>query len=246
MRARWQGRMRCRGPSMKFAKMLVASRFAAAATASFLFATANSPVEAASGSCGDAAELTVLPSPAAPWKGAPLRVMVVTEKPLEGVLTLIAPDGSVAAKSSDRHGGAPYSWFAEIAEPAAGTWHATLALDHATAECTTITRDITVHASKPQPLSTPVGGFWQVRNSWNSTTESLFSAWIEKLFDAPPDQDLSWKAWQEVLRDRSRNFLFNHLGRNQDNAATGLRPDFPDFVYFLRAYFHFKMGLPFL
>ena len=70
-----------------------------------------------------------LPSPLAPWKGAPLRVMVVAEKPVEGVLSLIAPDGSVAVKSPDRHGGPPYSWFAEVATPAAGTWHATLALD---------------------------------------------------------------------------------------------------------------------
>jgi hypothetical protein len=171
--------------------------------------------------------------------------MVVTEKPLEGVLSLIAPDGSVAAKSSDRHGGAPYSWFAEVAAPAAGTWHATLALDHPAAECHTITRDITVSASKPQPLATPSGSFWQVRNNWNSTTESLFSAWIEKLFDAPPDQDLSWKVWHEVLNDRSRNFLFNHLGRGEDNARSGLRPDCADFAYFLRAYFAYKMGLPF-
>src|SRR6202140_4862798 len=193
-----------RGSSRKVVKMLLASRFAAAATALFLFSTVDS--SAASGICEDAAELSVLPSPFAPWKGAPLRVMVVTEKPLEGVLSLIAPDGSVAAKSSDRHGGAPYSWFAEVAQPAAGTWHATLALDHAAAECHTITRDITVSASKPQPLARPSGSFWQVRNSWNSTTESLFSAWIEKLFDAPPDQDLSWKVWHEVLNDRSRNF----------------------------------------
>ena len=84
-----------------------------------------------------------------------------------------------------------------------------------------------------------------MRNSWNSTNEALFSAWIEKLFDAPPDQDLSWKAWHEVLRDQSRNFLFNYLGRGEDNAQTGLRPDCADFVYFLRAYFAFKMGLPF-
>ena len=80
--------------------------------------------------------------------------------------------------------------------------------------------------------------------SWNSTTEALFSAWIEKLFDAPPDQDLSWKVWSEVLRDQSRNFLFNYLGRGEDNVATG-KPDCADFVYFLRAYFAYKMGLPF-
>ncbi len=225
--------------------MLLASRFAAAATALFLFATVDAPAEAASGGCGDAAGLSVLPSPLAPWKGAPLRVMLVAEKPLEGVLSLFAPDGRVAAKSPDRHGGGPYSWFAEVAEPAAGTWHATLALDHATADCSSITRDITVSAHRPAPLPTPSGAFWQVRASWNSTTESLYSAWIEKLFDAPPDQDLSWKAWHEVLRDRSRNFLFNYLGRGEDDAKSALRPDCADFAYFLRAYFAYKMGLPF-
>jgi hypothetical protein len=230
---------------MKVAKMLLASRFAAAATALFLVSTVDSPAEAAAGSCADAAELMVVPSPIAPWKGAPLRVMVVTEKPIEGVLSLIAPDGGVAAKSADRHGGAPYSWFAEVAEPAAGTWRATLALDHPTADCSAITRDIAVSARKPDPPPTPSGAFWQVRASWNHTTETLFSAWIEKLFYAPPDQDLSWKAWHEVLRDRSRNFLFNYLGRGEDNAQTGLRPDCADFAYFLRAYFAYKMGLPF-
>lgn len=224
--------------------MLLASRFAAAATALFLLSIAtNSPAGAAS--CDGAAELSVLPSPIAPWKGAPLRVMVVTEKPLQGVLSLIAPDGKVAAKSPDRHGAAPYSWFAEVAEPAAGTWHATLALDQPTAECSTITRDIIVSAAKPQPVAIPAGSIWQVRSNWNNTTESLFSAWIEKLFDAPPDQDLNWKVWSEVLQDRSRNFLFNYLGRGEDNARSGLRPDCADFVYFLRAYFAYKMGLPF-
>lgn len=231
--------------------MLLARRLAAAATASSLIAggfyillaaAAVSPAEAAGDSCGDAAELTVLPSPVAPWKGAPLRVMVVSEKPLDGVLSLVAPDGSVAAKSSDRHGASPYSWFAEVATPAAGTWHATLARDGASPGCA---HEIVVSARKPEPMRTPSGSFWQVRNSWNRTSEALFSAWIEKLFDAPPDQDLSWKVWHEVLRDRSRNFLFNYLGRDEDSVKGGLRPDCADFVYFLRAYFAYKMGLPF-
>jgi len=210
-----------------------------------LFPVVDSSAEAASDGCGDPAEVTVLPSPLAPWKGAPLRVMVVAEKPLEGVLSLIAPDGSVAAKSTDRHGGQPYSWFAEVAAPAAGTWHATLARGRGAAECSPITHDIVVSARKPEPLRTPSGAFWQVRNSWNSTSEALFSAWIERLFDAPPEQDLNWKVWHEVLRDRSRNFLFNYLGRGEDNVTMGLRPDCADFVYFLRAYFAYKMGLPF-
>jgi hypothetical protein len=220
-------------------------RLLAAATALLLGAALASRAEAASG-CVDAADVTVLPSPLSPWKGAPLRVMVVSEKPVQGVLSLIAPDGSIAAKSADRLGGsAPYSWFAEVAVPAAGMWHATLTLDRSPAECSSIANEIVVSAGKPSPPATPSGAFWQVRNSWNSTNEALFGAWIEKLFDAPPDQDLNWKVWSDVLHDRSRNFLFNHLGRGEDNARSGLRPDCADFVYFLRAYFAYKMGLPF-
>jgi hypothetical protein len=36
----------------------------------------------------------------------------------------IAPDGSVAATSRERHGGPPYFWFAEVKTPAAGSWDA--------------------------------------------------------------------------------------------------------------------------
>ncbi len=230
--------------------MLLARWISLAATASSLVAVGfvtllssatTSPAVAASATCADAADITVLPSPIGPWKGAPLRVMVVSEKPLDGSLSLVGPDGHVAATTSNRHGGAPYSWFAEVAAPAAGTWHATLAA----AGCSPLTRDIAVAAQKPAPPATPPGLIWRVRGSWNSTTEALFSAWIEKLFDAPPDQDLSWKVWHEVLRDQSRNFLFNYLDRGEDNAKGGLRPDCADFVYFLRAYFAYKMGLPF-
>src|ERR1700743_2302245 len=227
--------------------MLLPRRFAAtalllSAVGSFaLLVMVESPAEAASSACADAPELTFLTSPLAPWKGAPLRVMVVSEKPIDGTLSLVAPDGSIAAKSSDRHGGAPYSWYTEVATPTPGTWHATLA----SAGCGAITREIAVSAGKPAPLHAPAGSFWKVRNSWDSTTEALFSAWIEKLFDAPSDQDLSWKVWHEVLRERWRNFFFNYLGSNENNGRAGLRPDCADFVYFLRAYFAYKMGLPF-
>ena len=172
--------------------MRLASRFAAAATAVFIFATMDSLAEAASGPCGEAAEIQVLPSPAAPWKGAPLRVMIIAERPLEGAMSLIAPDGSVSAKSSDRHGGGPYFWFAEVGAPAAGARQATLAPDHAPADCSTIKREISVSARKPDSGPVPSGAFWQVRNSWNHATEILFSAWIAKLFDAPSDQDLNF------------------------------------------------------
>src|SRR5258705_13366319 len=75
---------------------------------------------AIAGACEDAADVAVLPSPLAPWKGAPLRVIFAVEKPLQGELSLIAPNGSDAAKSSERQGGPPHFWNPTGAVPAAG------------------------------------------------------------------------------------------------------------------------------
>jgi hypothetical protein len=194
------------------------------------------------GACEDAADIAVLSAPFAPWTGAPLRVIFAAEKPLEGELSLIAPEGRVATKSRGRQGGPPYFWFAEMPSPAAGTWHATLA----DAGCSPITRDIVVRdAAPPPPPPAAPGSVWPLRNSWNRATENLYSAWIEKLFDAPLDAEPSWPTLREVLHDRSRNVLFNYLSLGEDEAKIVISPDCADLPYFLRAYFAYKMGLPF-
>ena len=213
-------------------------------TGAFCYPAVGAQAESGSGIC-EGVGLAVLASPIAPWKGAPLRVIVAAEKPFEGELSLIAPDGSIVARSRERHGGPPYFWFAEVASPAAGTWQATLARYNAPLECSKITREIAVHDVRQQPPGSAPGNLWPLRNSWNRATENLFSAWIEKLFDAPLDTEPSWPALYNVLRDRSRNTLFNYLGLGEDEVPMSLRPDCTDMVYFLRAYFAFKMGLPF-
>ena len=175
-----------------------------------------------------------------------MRVIFTTEKPLDGELSLIAPDGSVAAKSHDRLDGPPYVWFAEVASPAAGTWHATLTRDNAPGGCGKITRAIAVSETKPAPPSaTPKQSSGLCAPRGIARTENLFSAWIEKLFDAPLDKEPSWPALYNVLRDKSRNMLFNSLGLGEDEIPMALKPDCTDMVYYLRAYFAFKVGLPF-
>src|SRR5258707_8754222 len=235
-------------------QLIPARRFSAAATALlliagasfvFLFSVVDSRAQTRSGSCEDAAELAVLPSPVAPWTGAPLRVIVAAEKPLEGELSLVGPDGNVADKWRERHGGPPYFWFAEVASPAAGKWHARLVRDRAPADCGTITRDISVSDREPARPHATEGTLWPLRDTWSRATENLYSAWIEKLFDAPLDAAPSWPALHEVLRDKSRNALFNHLGLREDEIGLVVRPDCADLPYFLRAYFAFKMGLPY-
>lgn len=188
--------------------------------------------------------LALLSTPHAPWKGAPLRVIFATEKPQDGALALITPSGKVAAQTSDRQGGPPYFWHAEIASPEAGTWQAKLTREGAAPGCRDVTRDIVVARKKPRgPGSSKA--VWPLRDKWNRGNENLYAAWLQILFDAPLDEDLSWKALGEVLHDNSRNVLFNHLGLREDQTRATIRPDCADLPYFLRAYYAFKMGLPF-
>jgi hypothetical protein len=110
--------------------VLSARQFIGAATTAFSLITGASLLALAVGNaraqgsappCDAAGETAVLASPWAPWKGAPLGVMLVTEKPIQAELSLTGPDGSVAATSRERHGGPPYFWFTEIKAPAVGS-----------------------------------------------------------------------------------------------------------------------------
>lgn len=216
----------------------------AALSLSFGLAAAGASAKDISSDCAATAGISVLSSPIAPRKGAPLRVLVTAEQAGDGELSLIAPDGTVAAKSRDRHGGPPYFWIAEVASPVVGTWHAKLSRD-GRGDCAEVTRDIAVRENAAPPIRATNKSVWPIRASWNRETENIYSAWVEKLFDAPLDTELSWPALHEVLRDKSRNFLFNHLGLGEDEKKLIMQPDCADLPYFLRAYFAFKMGLPF-
>jgi hypothetical protein len=230
--------------------MFSARRFAASlpiagAFLAFLFQLSAAQAQVSSGGCEDTAGIAVLASPAAPWKGAPLRVLVAAERPIDGELSLISPDGRVAARSRQIRGGPPYVWFAEVASPSAGAWRATLGGGGIFSGCGAMTREIEVSAQKTSAPNAKEGAVWALRGKWDRSTENLYSAWIAKLFDAPLEAEQSWKTWHEVLRNPSRNVLFNHLGTGEDKLTLSLKPDCADFVYFLRAYFAFKMGLPF-
>jgi hypothetical protein len=195
--------------------------------------------------CDSEPGLAVLSSPMAPWQGAPLRVIFTSETRLQGELSLTDPSGTVAVRSSEIHGGPPYFWFAEVPSPSSGTWIAKLTREGAKSDCATVSREFTVTKSAGAPPRNSGKGVWPIRAGWNRETENLYSAWIEKLFDDPIDAQPSWPALHEVLRDKSRNMLFNSMGLGEDSKKLIMQPDCADLPYFLRAYFAFKVGLPF-
>jgi hypothetical protein len=204
---------------------------------------AAEPVKA--GTCTELPGFAVLATPSSPWKGAALRVVMVSEAAVEGTLTLSGPDGAVVATAPERRGGPPYFWLAEVQAPAVGEWTANLSFQSEQAGCTALTRAITVRKASAGGPGASAKSVWPIRAAWNRETENLYSAWIEALFDAPLADSPSWKALHEVLRDPQRNLLFNHLGLREDEKGLVIKPDCADLPYFLRAYFSFKMGLPF-
>ena len=80
-------------------------------------------------------------------------------------------------------------------------------------------------------------------SGWTRPLEAYYSAWIEQLFDGPNEAALNFKSLEPVIRDPERNFLWGHLGQNEDQRLPAV-PDCADLPYYLRTYFAWKMGLP--
>jgi len=205
--------------------------------------------------CEDAKDVFLFVSPGTAWTGAPLRVMAVSDRPISGELRLVpgeknrpaSADAAPAAASDVRRGGPPYFWVAEIESPRAGVYDAVLTQKACAAGAAS--KRITVGQFKGGPGPGPTketDGVWPVHRNWSHALENVYSAWIENLFDAPDGEMPSWPALHEVLRDRKRNLLFDHLAGGEDSLnAPVVRPDCADLPYFLRAYFAFKLRLPF-
>jgi hypothetical protein len=230
-----------------FCRLLVAVR-TAAVLALGAFACAGAAIakeRLAPGDCRELEGVAVLATPLSPSPSAPLRVVVASEKPLSGVLTLVAPGGERTTTGDARRGGPPYFWTAQAPEPQPGTWLAKLTLDAEINGCKTLLREISVRRAAGGFAGRSDKSVWPVRAAWDRNMENLYAVWIETLFDAPADAQPSWPALHEVLREPSRNILFNHLGLREDEKGLVIRPDCADLPYFLRAYFAFKMGLPF-
>jgi hypothetical protein len=88
------------------------------------------------------------------------------------------------------------------------------------------------------------GPIWKPRRAWERDTMNLWSAFVEQVFDGPPDDEQTWTSLHALLRDPARNILLNHLGKHEDDTFE-LVPDCADLPYSLRAYFAWKLGLPF-
>jgi hypothetical protein len=206
-----------------------------------------SPVHAAE-ACRESPEIRIWWSPENPSAGSPLRLLVVSEEAREATVTVSTGGRSAQKLATARRGGPPFSWAAELPAPAAGEARVSLVSGGQVVSCHRIS--IAPRGRAAPVRGRPQGpGAWPVTRTWNRTLENLYSAWIERLFDAPADAALGFPSLAPVLRDPVRNFLWGHLGLREDDpknrAVPPAVPDCADLPYYLRAYFSWKLGLPF-
>ncbi|MBM4376226.1 MAG: C40 family peptidase [Deltaproteobacteria bacterium] len=178
-------------------------------------------------------------SPRHPHPGQPLRVLVTSARELGSpALVLDDPDGRRVVPELRKTGGPPYGFLAEVPAPAEGTWLARLADGPVTYAC----GEATVHARPP--LRQAGGGMaWLSGERWSASHERLYSMFVESLFAYPFD-DRTWTNLETILADPARNILHGHHGADEERRIA-LEPDCADLPYFLRAYFAWKLGLPF-
>jgi hypothetical protein len=197
------------------------------------------------GTCPEGSEVELWTSPDAPEAGQPLRILAVAESRGAGEIFASADGHKAAPLPTVRRGGPPFSFAAEVAAPTAGPLRIELRADGRTRSCKVVN---VVARGKARPRA-PSRAAWENTRTWDRSTENFYSAWIEALFDAPVDQALSFPSLAPVLRDPHRNFLYGHLGLREDDphnkAIPPAEPDCADLPYYLRAYFSWKVGLPF-
>ena len=172
----------------------------------------------------------VLVSPGSPRPGQPLRVLAAFGSDAAKIkLSLRGPSGEIEPLATRWGGGPPFWIAAEFSAAPSGRF------------------SVIIDEGRGEAAVDPAAGV-DVDRGWSWATESLYAAWIEALF-SDADERSSWKALHEVTRDRTRNLLHNHLGLGEDDPAGAnaleMTPDCADNPYFLRAYFAWKLGLPF-
>lgn len=179
--------------------------------------------------CLQGDEVRIWTAPLSPQPGEPLELLAVATDGALDQLRVTDPRGRPSPLRPVRNGGPPWSLHGGIFRPAGGRYRIEALRAEGVAAC----------------VEVEVGGRPRDRGrgQWDLATEALYSAWIERLFDAPPERPLDFPSLAPVLADPTRNFLWGYLGAGEDRRLAA-DPDCADLPYYLRAYFAWKLALP--
>jgi hypothetical protein len=183
----------------------------------------------ATSSCSQGDETRVWTAPLVARPGEKLEILSVATGGDLAELLVTDPAGRRTKLPSVKAGGPPWSLRGVLLAPARGSYRIEAMRAGRVVACAEV--------------QVGEGAGRRGNGEWDLATQALYAAWIEHLFDAPPEQSLSFPSLEPVLRDPQRNFLYDYLKRGEDRQLPA-EPDCADLPYFLRAYFAWKLGLP--
>ncbi len=181
---------------------------------------------------------SILISPQNVKVGDVVRILLAFEEDLTGLeIETISPQGVLNPLQKRRSGGFPSWVFMTYNIPSEGVYRIELKREGETVSLASFDVDSKKILRNESP------SIWNTRRQWSREVENLYSAWLEFLFLAD-EEGAFWENLQEVTSDSKRNLLYNHLDLDEDEKLV-MKPDCADNPYFLRAYFSWKLGLPF-
>ncbi|MDX9882991.1 MAG: hypothetical protein RBS73_13085 [Prolixibacteraceae bacterium] len=185
----------------------------------------------------------LLVSPRNPRPGEPFRILATGGKNIRKAKILVNGPAGGPELLKSRTGGEAPSWrIDDFAGDSAGRY--TVSLIENKRKAVTLEFVISPEGTTPQRT----GAVWKTLRGWDSDTEALYSVWINILFHKFDERD-SWSSLNEITQDRENNFLYNYLSLGEDAPESKIhitmQPDCADNPFFLRAYFAWKLGLPF-
>jgi hypothetical protein len=184
--------------------------------------------------------LMVLPKN--PTPGQPFRILAIGGKNLrKGQIIISGPSGNLESLKNINGEEMPYWRLDDFDGSAAGKYKVEIVED----KKVILSRDFII---SPAADAQPTGQIWKTLRGWDNSMEAIYSAWINALFH-DCDEHSSWSALNEVTQNKDQNFLFDYLSLGEDDAGGKnkviMQPDCADNPFCLRAYFAWKLGLPF-
>ena len=185
---------------------------------------------------------TLLVLPKNPRPGEPFRIMATGSKKIRKAKILVrGPSGILESVKSKTGEEIPYWRIDDFEGGSAGKYNVTLTVDKK--EVSTL--EFTISPGQDIHQS---GAVWKTLRGWDSGMEEIYSAWINALFQGCGEES-SWTALNEVTQNQKQNFLYNYLSLGEDDPDGKnrliMQPDCADNPFYLRAYFSWKLGLPF-
>jgi hypothetical protein len=185
---------------------------------------------------------TLLVTPANPVPGESFQLVATGGRNIRKATIVVSGPTGTLVSQKNRTGNELPCWRVDHFEGATeGNYKATLIVDKK--EAATLTFDIS-----PRKASSPKGVVWKTARGWDVEMETLYSAWVNALFQGS-DEQTSWSSLHEVTQNSDNNFLYNYLALGEDDPKSKIKvlmePDCADNPFFLRAYFAWKLSLPF-